>query len=126
MPEPQTLFDHLSGCSIFSSLDVGQAYYQVEVEKEDKLKIAFSTKTRQYCYNRMPFGLTTAPATFQKLMHKMLDGILYKGVVVYIDDILIFAKNKAEHDEILEEVFSRIRASGLKINPEKCKLHRRN
>ena len=123
MPEPQTLFDLLGGCRIFSSLDIGHAYYQVELEEEDKIKTAFSTKYGQYCYNRMPFGLSTAPATFQKLMHTMLKGILHKGVVAYIDDILIYARNKDEHDRILEEVFSRIKHSGLRINPAKCKLY---
>jgi len=71
----------------------------------------------------MPFGLYTAPTTFQKLMHTVLSGNLFKEVVVYIDDILIFANNRNEHDRILSEVFQRIQTSSIRINPIKCKLY---
>ena len=73
----------------------------------------------------MPFGLSTAPVTFQKLMHELLEGMIFKGVLVYLDDILIYGTSEQSHDQILEEVFTRIHKSGLKINSEKCKFHQK-
>ena len=124
MADPQTIFDSLSGSSVFSSLDLGQAYYQVYVDEASQLKTAFSTKKGQFCYNRMPFGLSTAPATFQRLMHILLDDILYNGVAAYLDDVLIYGKTIEEHNRNLEEVFKRIKLAGLRINPKKCSFYK--
>lgn len=123
MADPQTIFDSLSGASMFSSLDLGQAYYQVYLDETSQLKTAFSTKKGQFCYNRMPFGLCTAPATFQSLMHILFDDILYNGVAAYLDDVLVYGRTVEEHDKNLEEVFKRIKNAGLRINPKKCSLY---
>ena len=124
MPNVDHLLDSLAGSKYFSSLDLGQAYYQVALQKESQEKTAFSTKEGQFCFNRLPFGLATAPATFQRLMHHMLEGLLFKGAIVYLDDILVYGKNQSEHDQRLREVFSRIRETGLRINPEKCEIYK--
>jgi 2C-methyl-D-erythritol 2,4-cyclodiphosphate synthase len=68
----------------------------------------------------MPFGLTNSPATFQDMMNHILKDLLDKGVVVYIDDILIYAKNKEKHDELVKEVLERLAKHDLVISPEKC------
>ena len=120
MPNTRFLLDCLADSRHFSSIDLGQAYYQVELEQSVQELTAFSTREGQYCFNRLPFGLATAPATFQRLMHILLKGLIFKGVVVYLDDILIYGKNIEEHNEILSEVFKRIKEAGLMINPEKC------
>lgn len=125
MPNINHLLDCLAGAKFFSSLDLGQAYYQVALSAESQEKTAFSTKSGQYCFQRLPFGLTTAPATFQRLMNNMLEGILFNGAVVYLDDILIYGKDKVEHDSRLKEVFKRIRDTGVRINSEKCKLYKK-
>ena len=57
-------------------------------------------------------------------MHKMLEGLIFKGVVVYLDDILIYAENQIDHDKLLLEVLTRIRNTGLRINPEKCSFNK--
>ena len=124
MPNVDHLLDSLAGSKYFSSLDLGQAYYQVALQKESQEKTAFSTKEGQFCFNRLPFGLATAPATFQRLMHHMLEGLLFKGAIVYLDDILVYGKDQSEHDQRLREVFSRIRETGLRINPEKCEIYK--
>ena len=125
MPDMQLLLDCLSKSKIFSSIDLGQAYYQVELHENSQIKTAFSTKEGQFCFNRLPFGLSTAPATFQKLMHQILEGLIFKGVVVYLDDILIYAQNQEEHDKLLYDVFTRIRDTGLRVNPEKCSFYKK-
>lgn len=125
MPDMQMLLDFLADSKYFSSIDLGQAYYQVDLSERSRLITAFSTKQGQFCFNRMPFGLATAPATFQKLMHELLEGLIFNGVLVYLDDILIYSDSEKKHDDILEEVLSRIAKAGLKLNPDKCKFHRK-
>ena len=120
MPNVEEMLDKLESAKYFSSIDLGNAYYQVELEEESKEKTAFSTKTGQYCFNRMPFGIAAAPGTFQELMIKVLNGM--KNALVYLDDILIYTTNLEEHYLALNEVIQRIGRAGLKINPEKCHL----
>jgi transposase InsO family protein len=122
MPNVEDMLNILNGAKCFSTIDLGNAYYQVELEDESKIKTAFSTKNGQYCFKRMPFGIAAAPATFQELMVKVLGDLNWKEAVVYLDDILIFAKDKKEHLQRVKNVFQKIKESGLKINPEKCQF----
>jgi hypothetical protein len=101
---------------------LGSAYHQVELENDSKIKTAFSTKNGQYCFKRMPFGIAAAPVTFQELMTRVLGELNWKEAVVYLDDILIFAKDKEEHFRRVEHIFQKIKESGLRINPEKCQF----
>jgi hypothetical protein len=120
MPNINEMLDRLEGARYFSSIDLGNAYYQVELEEDSKEKTAFSTKTGQYCFNRMPFGIAAAPGTFQELMGKVLGGT--KCAAVYLDDILIFTETVDEHYKVLEEVLDKVAQAGLRINPEKCHI----
>lgn len=86
------------------------------------MKTAFSTKNEQYYFNRMPFGIAAAPATFQKLMNKVLGSLNWKEAVVYLDDILIFSKTKDEHIKRLKNVFQKIKDAGLKLKRDKCQF----
>jgi transposase InsO family protein len=122
MPNIEEMLEVLNGCKYFSTIDLGNAYYQVELDEESKTKTAFSTKSGQYCFNRMPFGIAAAPATFQKLMTIVLGDLNWKEAVVYLDDILIFSKTLQEHKDRLNRVLSRIGDAGLRVNPEKCKF----
>ena len=122
MPSISELLDKLEGAKYFSSIDLGNAYYQVELDEESKEKTAFSTKTGQYCFNRMPFGIAAAPGTFQELMNKVLEKM--ENAIVYLDDILIFTESKEKHYERVEEVLERIVKAGLRINPKKCHILR--
>jgi len=122
MPNIDDMLNTLNGAQYFSTIDLGNAYYQVELEEESKEKTAFSTKSGQYCFKRMPFGIAAAPATFQELMVKVLGNLNWKEAVVYLDDILIFSRTKEDHIHRIKNVFQRIKESGLKINPEKCQF----
>jgi len=122
MPNVEEMLNTLNGAKYFSTIDLGSAYHQVELENDSKLKTAFSTKNGQYCFKRMPFGIAAAPATFQELMTRVLGELNWKEAVVYLDDILIFAKDKEEHFRRVEHIFQKIKESGLRINPEKCQF----
>ena len=120
MPNIEQMLDTLNGSKIFSTIDLGSAYYQVELTTESQEKTAFSTKNGQYCFNRMPFGIAAAPATFQKLMNIVLGKALWNTAIVYLDDILIFSKNKEEHIIRINDILEKIKNAGLKLNPDKC------
>ncbi|KRZ04758.1 Retrovirus-related Pol polyprotein from transposon 17.6 [Trichinella pseudospiralis] len=112
----------LSGATWFSTLDLASGYWQVEVAEEDKEKTAFTTPFGLYQFRVMRFGLCNAPATFQRLMETVLCGLHWTTCMVYLDDVIVFSKDAAEHLEKLDEVFSRLQGAGLKIKSTKCKL----
>ena len=120
----EEMLDILQGAKYFTSLDLGNAFHQVELTEESKLKTAFSTKDAQYNFNRMPFGIAAAPATFQKLMNQVLGPLNWKEAIVYLDDLLIFSSNIPEHYKRIKNVLKRIKESGLKISPSKCNFLR--
>ena len=122
MPDSQMLMDALGGSRIFSSIDLGKAYHQVALDESSQEKTAFCTRTQQYCFNRVPFGLSTAPGTFQRIMNSLFEDLLFSGVVIYLDDVLIYSKSMKDHMRLLEEVLNRLKKAGLKVNPGKCKF----
>ena len=79
----------LGGAKYFTSLDLALGYWQVELDEDARPKSAFTTYNGLYEFVRMPFGLCNAPATFQRLMQKVLAGLEWKSCFVYLDDILI-------------------------------------
>ncbi|PIK54585.1 putative thy-1 membrane glycoprotein isoform X1 [Apostichopus japonicus] len=89
---------------------------------EDRSKTAFTTPMGLYEFNRMPFGLCNAPATFQRLMQGCLGDLNYESVLLYIDDIIVFSEDFDTHLNRLGKVFSRLHQHGLKVKPSKCHL----
>jgi transposase InsO family protein len=123
MPLQTELFDRLGGARFFSVLDLKSGYWQIPVRASDREKTAFVTHRGLFEFRVMPFGLCNAPATFQDLMNNVLGDLIYRRkVLVYLDDIIIWSSSFEEHMELLEEVFSRLRDAGLKLNLKKCKL----
>jgi len=120
IPDCQSLFNHLSGSEIFSTIDVSNAYYQCELREDDKKLTAFSTRKGHFEFNRMPFGLSGAPFTFQRLMHTILREENWMLCLVYLDDVLIFSKNFEEHISRTEIILEKIKQSGIKLSPSKC------
>lgn len=120
IPDCQQLFDTLHGSEVFSALDLSQGYYQVAMDEDDIPKTAFTTKSGQYEFIRMPFGLSGAPATFQRVMHQVLKSQNWKSCLIYLDDVLVFGKDEKEHFERLYDVLSTIEKAGLKLSPKKC------
>jgi len=120
LPRIDDILDQMQGSQWFSTIDLASGYWQVEIEEEDKEKTAFITNEGLYEFNVMPFGLCNAPATFQRLMHEVLGDLIYNKAPVYIDDVNVHSKTFEQHLEDLEEVFERIRRSGLKLRMDKC------
>ena len=114
--------DKLGRARYFSALDCASGYWQVPLAEEDKAKTAFSTPTGHYEYLRMPFGLKSAPSTFQRLMNSVFMGLIGTRCFVYLDDVIIFGETLQEHHARLREVFQKLRQFNLKIEPDKCEF----
>ena len=123
LPRIDDTIDTLIGAKYFSKLDLRSGYWQVEMNEDDKSKTAFSVDNLGfYECNRMAFGLTNAPATFQRLMERCMGELNLKECLIFLDDILVFSQNFEEHLERLEAVFSRLKQHGLKLKPSKCEF----
>ena len=121
LPRIQDTLDTLSGNRWFCSLDLTSGYNQIELGK-GKEYTAFCSRKGLFEWNVMPFGLSNAPATFQRLMNKVLENLQWDICLVYLDDILVMGKTVEETMQRLELVFQRLRAAHLKLKPKKCNL----
>ena len=106
----------------FCTLDMNLGYWQIPIAEEDKKKTAFLTRYGLFQFLRMPFGLSNAPATFQRAMHLVLAGLIWESVIVYLDDINVMGKTFDQTLANLEIVLKRFRKFGLKLKPRKCAL----
>ncbi|KAD4385781.1 hypothetical protein E3N88_25950 [Mikania micrantha] len=97
LPRIDDLFDQLQGASWFSKIDLCSGYHQLKVKEEDVPKTAFRTRYGHYEFLVISFGLTNAPAGFMDLMNHVCRPMLDRSVIVFIDDILIYSKNEADH-----------------------------
>ena len=122
LPRIDDLFDQLQGANIFSSIDLQSAYYQVRLKPEDVPKTAFTTPLGLFEFRVLCFGLTNAPGTFQNIMKDVLGDVIGKFVIVYLDDIVVFSKNQAEHYKHLELVLQLLREHELYANMSRCKF----
>ncbi|GJY12955.1 putative reverse transcriptase domain-containing protein [Tanacetum coccineum] len=115
LPRIDDLFDQLQGSSVYSKIDLRSGYHQLRVRGEDIPKTAFRTRYGHYEFQVMPFGLTNAPAVFMDLMHRVCKPYLDKFVIVFIDDILIYSKNKEEHEEHLKLILELLKKEELYV-----------
>ena len=122
LPRIDDTLDALGGARYFSTLDLASGYWQVAVNPGDKEKTAFITPYGLYQFKVMPFGMCNAPATFQRLMERVLAGLHWTSCLVYLDDIIVFSRTVHEHLQQLREILARLRGAGLKVNPTKCHL----
>lgn len=123
LPLIPELTDRLVGATIFTKLDIRQAYHRVRMALGHEFKTAFKTRYGLFEYLVMPFGLTNAPAQFQSLMQNIFSDLLDISVVIYLDDILIFSKNLQDHQQVVRDVLQRLQKHGLYAKESKCQFH---
>nr|GEV40092.1 putative reverse transcriptase domain-containing protein [Tanacetum cinerariifolium] len=120
LPRIDDLFDQLQGSSVYSKIDLRSGYHQLRVRDEDISKTAFKTRYEHYEFQVMPFGLTNAPAVFMDLMNRMYKPYLDTFVIVFIDDILIYSRNKEEHANHLRIILELLKKEKLYAKFSKC------
>lgn len=118
MPNVEEMFSKLSQYKYFSKIDLSKGYWQVPLSEEAKDMTSFETTKGLFRFKVMPFGLVCAPATFCRLMRKVLDGVTCADS--FVDDILVFSETWTQHLSALEQVFERLRQAGLTAKPTKC------
>ncbi|GJZ69269.1 putative reverse transcriptase domain-containing protein [Tanacetum coccineum] len=114
------LFDQLQGSSVYSKIDLRSGYHQLRVRDEDISKTAFRTRYGHYEFQVMPFGLTNAPAVFMDLMNRVCKPFLDKFIIVFIDDTLIYSRNKVEHEGHLKQILKLLKKEELYAKFSKC------
>ena len=125
MPRVDDTLDSLNEAKYISTLDLRSGYWQVELDPESRSKTAFITHRGLYEFLVMPFGLSNAPATFQRLMDIVLAGIKWQSCLVYIDDIVVFSPTFEQHLRDLSAVFDRLAIAGLTLKASKCDFCRK-
>ncbi|KAK7887257.1 hypothetical protein WMY93_026878 [Mugilogobius chulae] len=123
LPLINSAFQPLHGATVFSKLDLRNAYHLVRIREGDEWKTAFNTPLGHFEYLVMPFGLTNAPAVFQALVNDVLRDFLNHFVFVYLDDILIFSSSPEEHVVHVRQVLQRLLENKLFVKEEKCEFH---
>ena len=120
LPRIEELFTALAGGEQFSKLDLSHAYQQLVLEDDSQMLTTIITHKGLFKYNQLPFGVTTAPSIFQRIMENLLQGLHH--VTVYLDDILVTGSWRAEHLATLEEVLIRFEKAGMRLKRSKCKF----
>ena len=120
MPSVERTIAQLGGGTVFSKLDANSGFYQTQLSMESSLLTTFITPSGRFCFNRLPFRITSAPEHFQKRMSAILGGL--EGVVCLMDGILVSGRDQEEHDTRLSAVLQRISSAGVTLNKEKCQF----
>lgn len=114
----------LAGAKVFSLLDAASGFWQIPLDPESTKLTTFITPFGRYYFNRLPFGITSAPEIFQCEMTKLLEG--QEGVATYMDDILIYADTPEQHEvRQKKKTLDTLKEAGLRLNHEKCLLRQK-
>jgi hypothetical protein len=123
LPYINKLIDYLVNTKFFTKLDLRDVYHRIRIRKGDKWKTAFRTRYGHYEYMIMLFGLYNAPATFQAYINKVIQGILDKYYIVYLNNILIYSQTKEEYEWHINKVLSRLSRANLYTKLSKYSFH---
>ena len=122
LPRIDESLDALTGSKIFSTLDLISWYWQLPLDEDAQDKSSFVTRDGLWKWTVLPFGITSAPACFSCLMERVMRGLYWKTLLLYLDGNIVFSEDIDSHIERLAAVFERLRAVGLKLKPRKCDL----
>ena len=120
LPHIDLLVDSTAGHSMLSFMDGFLGYNQILMAPEDMVKTSFITEWGTYCYRVMPFGLKNAGATYQRAATTLFHDMMHRDVEVYVDDMIVKSRDRADHLAALQRFFERIRQFRLRLNPKKC------
>jgi hypothetical protein len=123
LPLMTTLMEQVGTSRYFSKLDLKNGFNLIRIAEGDEWKTAFKTRYGLYEYTVMPFGLTNAPSVFQRYVNGILSEKIDRGVVVYIDDILIYSDTEEEHVQLVKWVLQKLQENHLCVNIDKCIFH---
>lgn len=125
LPYVSQILDQLRNARFLSSLDIKSAFWQIPLEEGSREKTAFTVPGRGlFQFKKMPFGLHNSPATWQRLIDKVLGHDLEPFLFVYLDDIVVVTQTFEQHYHVLDQVFERLQTAGLTLNVEKCEFCR--
>ena len=122
LPKVDETLAQLAGAKVFSKLDANCGFWQIPLAESSRRLTTFLTPIGRYHFNKLPFGISSAPEHFQKRMSAIVSGL--EGVVCQMDDVLVFGRDQTEHDTRLTAVLKRIESAGATLNPEKCAFSR--
>ena len=109
--------------SLFTVFDLKSSYWQCHLDESTREKTSFSTPNgQQYQYTRLPMGLANSSSAFLSLMARIFKGLLFKNLIIYADDLMVFSADFQHHLSDLQAVFDKLRAANLRIHPQKCKV----
>ncbi|XP_062715677.1 uncharacterized protein K02A2.6-like [Aedes albopictus] len=120
LPTPEEIFAQLNGSTVFSIIDLSDAYLQLEVDDDSKKLLTINTHRGLFRFNRLAPGVKSAPGAFQRLVDGMIADI--PGVRTFIDDAIVFSKDMKSHAESLNLLFKRLKEYGFHVKPEKCRF----
>ena len=124
LPTREEIFSDIKEATVFSKLDASQAFWQIPLSENTKTLTCFNTPFGRYVYRRLPYGLASSPEVFHRSMELMFGDV--DGCKVYMDDILVWGKDREQHDERLAKVRNRIEKYGLSMNWEKCQFNQKH
>lgn len=122
IPHIDDILDSLGGCIYFTTLDIKGAFHQIILDTNSRDFTAFTAGHFQYRWVRMPMGLSEAPLTWQRAINTILANFIGKGVYIYLDDVIIYAKTFEEHNQILNNVMQLLKTHNLQLKISKCNL----
>ena len=120
LPSVEFTLGKLGNSKVFSKLDANSAFWQRKLSEESKLLTTFITPWGRFCFERLPYGISTGSEQFQKVMMEKLEGL--EGVECQIDDTLVHGENQEQHDQRLHAVLKRLSDSNITLNLEKCEF----
>ena len=120
IPKVDSTLAQLSGAAVFSKLDANSGFWQIPLSDDSKLLTTFIIPFGRYAFNKLPFGIASAPKVFKKRMNHIIEGL--DSVVCMMDDILVFGKDHKEHDNRLRKVLERLESANVTLNTSKCEF----